>query len=64
MPCVFGFLKLFSLLTHSNNSFKKFGFYQIRIDGSENIVIDDVDFALKQIFNAYNLKGITMEVGE
>lgn len=30
----------------------------------ENIVIDDVDFALKQIFNAYNLKGITMEVGE
>ena len=30
----------------------------------EIIVIDDVDFALKQIFNAYNLKGITMEVGE
>ena len=42
----------------------------LEVTGSHHItikadrLIDDVDFALKQIFNAYNLKGITMEVGE
>lgn len=30
----------------------------------ENIVIDDADCLLRQMFNSYNLKGITMEIGE
>lgn len=30
----------------------------------ENVVIDDAEYVLKQIFNQYNVKGMTMCLGE